>query len=801
MKGVYKLKFLILFFIWVLFQHSAQGQCYPPNKNIGCTVTGRYTNAISPIFCGASDLINYSNIIYATFPKTQAWREGRDILNGDGINCFDFNKLINSDSCMSSQNISSANNLRSYLNYESNDSSTNNLQIKLDIYAPKLKVGQEGRDACTNRPVIIFGHGSGLSPLNSTNKNLSVISQYAKMGYVVVIPDYRKGWDSEGVGVYSWDNVCPDRFRNCNQDPNNPPDGYTFLESAFRNAQDFRAVHRYIHYHHDTYKIDTNKIFYLSGSSGAFAQMNAWFIDNGEWQEILSNDTADVSAFGEPSYRNLDDRIRLAGMIPMQASILGGVSYIDSNELVPIYLLHGNLDEAIPFKSGNLLEVYEYNSSEEEAEVFYIEGTKLISKRYDELNQGVLKQVVEIDAQDHGGIVYTLDEVNIFCSPAAQNAANILSFMNKIIRSQSQSSFYDKILNVTKNYCCKVDEDTDNFLSFDGTNDYVTVSNASSDYNIGTNDFTIEVQIENADNQRQAIPVWVGNRPSSDDQGFLFGFINDTSIADDGKVAFLIGSSNLLYSDGDIDMRDGSCHHITITRKNNIFKLYIDGILQNDSMTTSASLNGTNEWTLGKGANFTNLTEYSGDIHFIRFWDISKSNDEIQTLKFKDIYLSESGTNLPNLLGYWKLNECSSQTVYDISSTGKNGVLGNNSSTNQFDPTRSNDIICDVSFFALRKMPIPNNIPPEDKLNLFEKPIEIYPNPFTNQININLVNMDASNDILYFKLYNIYGQVVKLEKYNSNGTYPIDTKNLLHGIYVFELEYNGKPIQSGKVIK
>jgi len=80
--------------------------------------------------------------------------------------------------------------------------------------------------------------------------------------------------------------------------------------------------------------------------------------------------------------------------------------------------------------------------------------------------------------------------------------------------------------------------------------------------------------------------------------------------------------------------------------------------------------------------------------------------------------------------------------------------------------------------------------------------VEIYPNPANNQLNINL-NVPSSGDVT-FQIINITGQVV----YSSQSTLVenqdninfIDVQNLNNGIYILNIEQNGKSFHS-KFIK
>jgi hypothetical protein len=75
--------------------------------------------------------------------------------------------------------------------------------------------------------------------------------------------------------------------------------------------------------------------------------------------------------------------------------------------------------------------------------------------------------------------------------------------------------------------------------------------------------------------------------------------------------------------------------------------------------------------------------------------------------------------------------------------------------------------------------------------------ITIYPNPFTNQINIQWTALQINK--CEFRLYNVLGEEVVNSFVNStNDTF--DTSNLPSGVYFYKVISNNKTIQAGKLI-
>jgi len=100
---------------------------------------------------------------------------------------------------------------------------------------------------------------------------------------------------------------------------------------------------------------------------------------------------------------------------------------------------------------------------------------------------------------------------------------------------------------------------------------------------------------------------------------------------------------------------------------------------------------------------------------------------------------------------------------------------------------------CSVDFLEIEEIigdsepfPTPTNCNISTKITESEsKNFNIYPNPTTNMLNIDLSNLsnDKSNDIL---IYDVYGQVVKQSEIN-NSKFDINIENLQKGIYFIKI--------------
>lgn len=141
---------------------------------------------------------------------------------------------------------------------------------------------------------------------------------------------------------------------------------------------------------------------------------------------------------------------------------------------------------------------------------------------------------------------------------------------------------------------------------------------------------------------------------------------------------------------------DGNWHHIAViaTKNANSLKLFVDG--KEAFVTTYHSgswpiIDNTDHLYFGN-SNFEDYPEYTGryskEISEVRIFSRALSQDEIKSTMYKST-LSED--EMDGLVGWWKMNDASGQTVTDSSGNGNNGTLGANASVGADDPTWSTD--------------------------------------------------------------------------------------------------------------
>ena len=219
-----------------------------------------------------------------------------------------------------------------------------------------------------------------------------------------------------------------------------------------------------------------------------------------------------------------------------------------------------------------------------------------------------------------------------------------------------------------------------NALSFDGSNDYVTVPNSSQlDFSASTG-FTLEawVKLNGSQSNYTGITTEAGDMTGF---GFQLVIVNNCIAAElhdihdnfAGVDAGLKGTTNL---------NDNNWHHLAmvVTQSSTNVKLYVDGIMEanvDNAAVVYSELNYTSNLLLGTERTYNN--HFNGSIEEVRIWNTARSQAEIQNNKSVEIDPSSAG-----LVAYYRLNQgtaggANSEITYatDATSYANNGTLCN----------------------------------------------------------------------------------------------------------------------------
>ncbi|MFB6158184.1 MAG: LamG-like jellyroll fold domain-containing protein [Candidatus Nanohalobium sp.] len=214
-------------------------------------------------------------------------------------------------------------------------------------------------------------------------------------------------------------------------------------------------------------------------------------------------------------------------------------------------------------------------------------------------------------------------------------------------------------------------------LSFDGADDLVEVNDTSA----------LDAKNE------VSISAWVKSEEDSNMKIVRKTFTYQLIILSNGTVRGLIGDgttwSASQAADGDTDVTDGTWHHISMTHNDatNTTTVYVDG--NKDSQNNQVSLDlKPNDTPLTIGALKDNSYNFNGSIDSVRIYDRALSTKEVQKLYQRNTEqrIGPGDTLQSGLVGWWPLHETSGQIVEDLSSKNRDGILGTNTSSDEYDP-------------------------------------------------------------------------------------------------------------------
>ena len=222
--------------------------------------------------------------------------------------------------------------LTSNITYGSNVTISNSTQaLKLDVYEPQ-------GDVAVTRPLIIIAHGGSFVSGSKTGSDVvPLCKDYAKMGYVVASIEYRLGMTRL---------------------PFPGPDSTDAGPAVIRGMHDGKAAVRFFRkdarINGNTYKIDTNNIYFVGVSAGGFIGLHMAYLD--ELQEFPTFiDTVAQKGVkggieglsGNPGYSSeVKAYVNLCGAI-------GDTAWMKPGD-EPVLNMHGNQDGTVPYGTATI---------------------------------------------------------------------------------------------------------------------------------------------------------------------------------------------------------------------------------------------------------------------------------------------------------------------------------------------------------------------------------------------------------------------------------------------------------------
>ncbi|NQY10252.1 MAG: T9SS type A sorting domain-containing protein, partial [Flavobacteriales bacterium] len=216
-------------------------------------------------------------------------------------------------------------------------------------------------------------------------------------------------------------------------------------------------------------------------------------------------------------------------------------------------------------------------------------------------------------------------------------------------------------------------------LDFDGSDDYVEITNPHPDFDFGTGDFTIEAWIKTDIALSAGVEQAVIANTYEGSTVFWLGRTGN-------KVVFNVaGTASQTISSTVIN--DDNWHHIAGVRNAGAIELYVDGIMDGSGNVSSNSLDTSSTLSIG---NFANDFHFNGQIDDVRFWNTARTESQI----VPDINTCVEGPQ-PGLVAVYDFEDGTGYLARDMSHNGHDGSLNNMDDTDWVTGT-SNCPTCDL---------------------------------------------------------------------------------------------------------
>lgn len=229
-------------------------------------------------------------------------------------------------------------------------------------------------------------------------------------------------------------------------------------------------------------------------------------------------------------------------------------------------------------------------------------------------------------------------------------------------------------------------------LQFDGTDDYAQVSN----FIYPANDLTLEAWIK-PDQFGSIREIIFGKNPDNS-SGIQF------RLNSDGSLLYGETPNWTSISTPASCIKLNEWNHVALAKESGLCKLYVNG----EQLAEGTVNEGVNPTVISIGGRHTNMDRfYDGFMVDVRMWEVARTQDEIQANMNCSLNDSENG-----LIAYWRMNEGSGQTIFDLSGCGYDLQLGSTPDPDTNDPAwiLTNwpyEVTLTLNFTALADMPSP----------------------------------------------------------------------------------------------
>jgi hypothetical protein len=121
--------------------------------------------------------------------------------------------------------------------------------------------------------------------------------------------------------------------------------------AVYRGIQDGRTAIRFLKESAETYGIDTNNIYLLGSSAGAYIAQHNYFMDLEEERPPETYDSPDLGCL-DCSGNDFPHSGKANGMVALWGALMD-TNLIISTDTLPVFLAHGTADETVPFIYGS----------------------------------------------------------------------------------------------------------------------------------------------------------------------------------------------------------------------------------------------------------------------------------------------------------------------------------------------------------------------------------------------------------------------------------------------------------------
>ncbi|MBL7885959.1 MAG: T9SS type A sorting domain-containing protein [Flavobacterium sp.] len=326
-------------------------------------------------------------------------------------------------------------------------------------------------------------------------------------------------------------------------------------------------------------------------------------------------------------------------------------------------------------------------------------------------------------------------------------------------------------------------------MNFDGTDDFVEISHAPE---FIQNNITIEAWVKIQD-LTEIRPILSKYNTNASQVSYSL------SVRDNGKIQFVVYQSLTAFRSlrtNTSPLTLNQWHHIAATfdLATQVSKIYVDGNnIASTFDTPLATLTSIYNSTIPVNIGSTTLVAgnryyFMGSIDEVRFWNIARSQIDIQSFMNTELTGNES-----NLVSYWKLDDTNfTCDVSDCNTNENHGTRKGNNGVNNLPQYSSSipnliDVSCGVT---LADCALSNQ-------SFSTLTSTIYPNPTNGKITL---SFEKTHQQIQIEIVTIFGTKVFDEKFSNLNQVELEFKGN-SGVYILKVKSDLGEESIQKIIK